>query len=174
MGPSSHRCAGTSVSVHGVRLALFVLIAACSSGNKHEDATLPPPSPETQRAMPKVILGDAVVNVEVVNTDATIQRGLMYRQHLPPDDGMLFMMPGEHGLDRAGWPFWMHNTLIPLDLIWMDRDLQIVEIFENAKVQDDTEVGGHIPSRYVLEVNAGYVAAHHIAKTTRVRFDGIK
>ncbi len=151
-----------------------MLLVACSTGVKHDDATIVPTPPETPRVMPKVTVGpDATVGVEVVATEAKIMKGLMYRQHLPPDEGMLFIMPGEHALEREGWPFWMHNTLIPLDLIWIDKDMKIVEIFENAKVQDDNEVGGHVPSRYVLEVNAGYVAAHHIATGAKAKFDGV-
>jgi hypothetical protein len=162
-----------------VRALLLISLVACSGGAKHDDAPVSQPlqqpaTPEPPRAMPKVMLGDDTVNVEIVATEAKIQKGLMFRQHLPPDDGMLFMMPGPHALEREGWPFWMHNTLIPLDLMWLDENLNIVEIFENAKVKDDTEVGGHVPSRYVLEVNAGYVAAHKVTKQTKVRFDNIK
>jgi hypothetical protein len=160
-----------------VRFALVLLAgAACSSGPKHEDAapmTDPPPQPRTG---PKVVLaggkGEATVYVEVVKTDATVQRGLMYRQHLPPDDGMLFLMPGEHSEIHDGWPFWMHNTLIPLDIIWIDKAYTIVEIV-TAKPMDDREVGGHHPAPYVLEVNAGWAAAHGVAEGTKVRFDGV-
>ena len=151
-----------------------MLAVACSSGARHDDAMVVAP-PEAPRVMPKVVLGaDATVSVEIVATEARIQKGLMYRTHLPPDDGMLFIMPGEHALERPGWPFWMRNTLIALDLIWIDKDMQIVEIFENAKPRDDTEVGGHVPSKYVLEVNGGYVHAHRVATGTKVRFDGVK
>ena len=128
--------------------------------------------------MPKVVLGtaagDVTVSVEVVATEAKIQRGLMYRQHLPPDDGMLFLMMGEHALERDGWPFWMRNTLIPLDIIWIGKDMSIVEIFENARPRDDTEVGGHVPSRYVLEVNGGFVAMHRLGKGAKVRFENVR
>ena len=128
--------------------------------------------------MPKVALatpaGEVVVSVEIVATEAKIQRGLMYRQHLPPDEGMLFLMSGDHALERDGWPFWMHNTLIPLDIIWIDKDMTIVEIVDNAKVRDDAEVGGHKPARFVLEVNAGFAAAHGIAKGAKARFDGVR
>ena len=165
-----------------MRLALLLVLAACSTGVRHDDAPMispppPPPAADPPRALPKVVLatpkGEVTVGVEVVATEARIQRGLMYRQHLPPDEGMLFMMPGEHALERDGWPFWMHNTLVPLDIIWIDRDLVVVEIVEHARVRDDTEVGGHVPSRYVLEVNAGFAAAHGIAKGAKVRFDGV-
>ena len=163
-----------------MRFALLLVLAACSTGVKHDDAPRPPPStPEAPRVLPKVVLatakGEVTVSVEIVATEAKIQRGLMYRQHLPPDEGMLFLMiGGEHALERDGWPFWMHNTLIPLDIIWIDRDMSIVEIVESAKPRDDSEVGGHVPSRYVLEVNGGYVAAHGIAKGAKVRFEGVR
>lgn len=154
---------------------LLILAAACSNAPKHEDAPIAPQpvAHEPAKPGPMVVIGDNRVNVEVVATEAKIQRGLMFRQHLPPDDGMLFMMPGEHALERQGWPFWMHNTLISLDLIWIDAGMQIVEIVENAPVKNDNELGGHVPSRYVLEVNAGYVAAHHLAKGQAVKFENV-
>jgi len=154
----------------------MILAAACSNTPKHEDAPAPAPQPvahEPAKPGPAVIIGPNKINVEVVATEAKIQRGLMFREHLPPDDGMLFMMPGEKGLGREGWPFWMHNTLIPLDLIWIDRDMHIVEIVENAPIKNDNEIGGHVPSRFVLEVNAGYVAAHHVAKGQAVTFENV-
>src|ERR1044071_1472367 len=101
-------------------------------------------------AMPKVHLsapqGDVVVGVEIVSTPAQIERGLMYREHLPPDQGMLFLMT-----EVKNWPFWMRNTLIPLDLIYIARDLTIAGIVENAEPRTETlrEVGK--PSLFVLD-----------------------
>lgn len=122
--------------------------------------------------MPKVHLsspaGDVVVEVEVVSTPAQIERGLMFREHLPPDQGMLFLMKEERN-----WPFWMRNTLIPLDMMFIAGDMTIAGIVENAEPRTDTlrEVGR--PSRFVLEVNGGFCAAHKIAAGAKVRFDGV-
>jgi uncharacterized protein len=164
---------------------LLLAILGCSSSHKRDDgapvpaaaeahgssaaaSTPTPPSP----AMPKVHLssptGDVVVSVEIVSTDAQIERGLMYREHLPPDQGMLFLMREE-----KNWPFWMHNTLIPLDLIYIAHDMSIVGIVENAEPRTDTLRDVQKPSLYVLEVNGGFSAAHKIATGAKVQFEGV-
>jgi uncharacterized membrane protein (UPF0127 family) len=117
--------------------------------------------------MPKVTLstpqGDTTVAVEVVSTAAQIERGLMYREHLPPDQGMLFLMNEERS-----WPFWMHNTLIPLD-----KNMTVAGIVESAEPRTDTLRQVDARSLYVLEVNGGYCAAHKITAGAKVRFDGV-
>ena len=122
--------------------------------------------------MPKVYVstpqGEISVAVEVVATEATIERGLMFRQHLPPDQGMLFLMPQE-----KVWPFWMHNTLIPLDLIFIASNMTIAGVVENAEPRTDTLRQVSAPSLYVLEVNGGYCAAHKVSAGATVRFEGV-
>jgi uncharacterized membrane protein (UPF0127 family) len=157
---------------------LAVLAGACStsSTSKHEEepVTAPPPSPPP--APPanaaKVYLGtpkgDVTVNVEVVATRPKIERGLMYRENLPPDDGMLFMM-GEESVHT----FWMHNTLIPLDMIFIRKDMTIAGVVANAEPKTDTPRRVDDTSFYVLEVNAGYCAAHGVAKDAKVRFENV-
>jgi uncharacterized membrane protein (UPF0127 family) len=123
--------------------------------------------------MPKVYLstpqGELAVSVEIVSTEAAIERGLMYRQHLPPDDGMLFLMRE----DRI-WSFWMRNTLIPLDIIFITKDMTIAGIAENAEPRTDTLREVDKPSLYVLEVNGGYCAAHKLTAGAKVRFEGVR
>ena len=62
-----------------------------------------------------------------------IERGLMFRQNLPPDDGMLFLL----GVEKD-WPFWMRNTLIPLDMIYIAKDMKVVGVVANAEPETDT------------------------------------
>ncbi len=153
---------------------LCAFVVACSSSGKHDDAppvAQPQPVAEAPKPAdaPKVILGtdkgDVTVDVEVVATEAKIERGLMYRQHMPPDDGMLFLL-GEN----KDWKFWMRNTLIPLDMIFIRADMTIAGIVQNAEPKTDTlrEVGQ--PSLYVLEVNAGWTASHGVKKDGKVQF----
>lgn len=122
--------------------------------------------------MPKVYLstptGDLAVEVEIVDTPAKIERGLMFRQHLPPDQGMLFIMR-----DERSWPFWMRNTLIPLDMIFIAKNLTVAGIVENAEPRTETLREVDAPSLYVLEVNGGYCAVHKVAAGTKVRFEGV-
>jgi uncharacterized membrane protein (UPF0127 family) len=123
--------------------------------------------------MPKVHIqvpqGDVAVEVEIVSTSAQIERGLMFREHLPPDQGMLFLMKEERN-----WPFWMRNTLIPLDMIFIASDMTVAGVVQNAEPRTETlrEVGK--PSLYVLEVNGGFSAAHKIAEGTKVQFEGVR
>jgi uncharacterized membrane protein (UPF0127 family) len=110
----------------------------------------------------------AEVTVEIVRTPRQIQRGLMYREHMPPDHGMLFLM-GEERIQS----FWMHNTLIPLDMIFIARDMTVAGVVANTEPLTDTPRRIDRPSYYVLEVNAGWAAAHHVAAGTRVRFRNV-
>src|SRR5262245_28995882 len=108
-----------------LRVTVVVLVAAgaCTrSPRAGDDApaemTKPPPTaPAAAEPRATVRLsgarGEVAVAVEVVKSAAQVERGLMYRQHLPPDAGMLFLM----GEEREQ-TFWMRNTLIPLDMIF--------------------------------------------------------
>jgi uncharacterized protein len=105
------------------------------------------------------------VRVEVVQTPQERQRGLMYRKQLDPDAGMLFVFERpQHNV------FWMHNTFLPLDMIFITRDMRVLGVVENATPQTDSprEVPGE--SLYVLEVNAGFSRQHGIAQGTKVQW----
>jgi uncharacterized protein len=164
-------------------LLLIAIVGGCSSGARHDDGPVPPqaspaasaadaPPVSPTTAMPKVHLstqqGDIAVAVEVVKTPAAIERGLMFREHLPPDQGMLFLM-----VEERPWAFWMRNTLIPLDMIFIKKDLTIAGIVANAEPRTETLREVPEPSVYVLEVNGGYCAAHKIAAGAKVRFEGV-
>ncbi len=148
-----------------MRLALLTtaiaFTCACSnSSNRREDSATPmPPSPQKQADAgpyvgPKVFVsspkGDVEVKVEVVATEAKIQKGLMFRQHLPTDAGMLFLMGEE-----KEWPFWMRNTLIPLDMLFIGADGRIATIHSRAVPLDETPISSKVPVVAVLELNGG-------------------
>jgi uncharacterized protein len=163
-----------------VRLALLLMVTiACSTNGKREDsAAMPTPAPPTTSDAgpytgPKVVLttpgGDVEVKVEVVTTSAKIQKGLMYRRHLPLDAGMLFLMG-----DVREHQFWMRNTLIPLDMLFIGTDLKVVGIVENAEPLTETLRTIGKPSAYVLEVNGGWSARHGVGPGTQVRFENVR
>lgn len=92
-------------------------------------------------------------NVEVAKTAAQRERGLMYRAQLPKDGGMLFIF-NKQGI----YPFWMKNTLIPLDIIWINEENKITSITFGAQPCKSLMCPSIVPSgvaKYVLELNAG-------------------
>lgn len=113
--------------------------------------------------------GTKAVTVEVVQSPGLVQKGLMYRKYMAPDAGMLFLMG-----DVADHHFWMKNTLIPLDIMFISADLQVAGILENMQPLDTTSKGVGKPSLYVLEVNGGYSKQHGISAGTKVRFEGVE
>jgi hypothetical protein len=160
-----------------VTISALLLVAACERDSSSTQPTTPPSNqtdvtPPHPGARPTVTFGSgataATVRVEIADTEPKIERGLMYRQNLPPDDGMLFLLPVEQD-----WKFWMHNTLISLDMVFVKRDMTVAGVAANTEPQTDTIRSVGIPSRFVVEVNAGWCAAHHVTAGTPVRFDGV-
>ncbi len=111
---------------------------------------------------------DRPVRVEVVRTRRAIQRGLMYRQHMAENDGMLFLM----GKDEVQ-SFWMRNTLIALDMLFIRKDMTVAGIVKDARPLTETSRNVGKPSLYVLEVNAGWTTTYRISAGARVRFEGV-
>lgn len=93
---------------------------------------------------------DILLDVELALNNAQQARGLMFRTYMPSDHGMLFVFNDE---DKR--TFWMKNTLIPLDLLFIARDGEIHHIHHNAKPQDLTRITSERDSYAVLEINGG-------------------
>jgi uncharacterized membrane protein (UPF0127 family) len=108
------------------------------------------------------------VRVELPRTPAERARGLMFREQLEPDAGMLFIYEEEENLT-----FWMKNTLIPLDMIFISKDFRVVGIVENAEPQTETSRRIDQPAQFVLEVNGGFAATNGVGPGTEVEFVGI-
>ena len=168
-----------AVTLASFFVSFFVSFGGCSKSPKHDDAPPIQASTADNRAQsapepngPKVVLagrkGDITVGVEIADNDAKIERGLMYRRFMNPDDGMLFVM-GEEKVQT----FWMRNTLIPLDMIFITKDMVVAGVVAEAEPRTDTIRSVGKPSSYVLEVNGGWAAAHDIREGTTVRFDGV-
>lgn len=96
--------------------------------------------------------------LEIAETAQQVQIGLMNRKSLCPDCGMLFILPNTTQL-----PFWMKNTYIPLDMIFISEEGYIVTIHENTEPLNETKMyWPKQPVKYVLEVNAGYSKKHQL------------
>lgn len=94
--------------------------------------------------------GDHTFNIEIVDTAESRAKGLMYRQELAPDAGMLFDFLGEQQVS-----FWMRNTFIPLDMVFITADGLVKNVHVNAKPHDPTGIPSDGPVQFVLEIPGG-------------------
>ena len=118
-------------------LCLLILTAftACASGG------------------PSVELGGKTFSVEIADTREKQALGLMFRDSMPADAGMIFLFPNE-----APRSFWMKNCRIPLDIMYFDKDMKMVSISANTppcRVERCPNYPSTGPAMYVLELNAG-------------------
>ena len=90
------------------------------------------------------------LDIEIADNEYETQTGLMYRDKLQPNHGMLFIFP-----DVQPRSFYMKNTRIPLDIIYIDATKTIVSFQKNAKPFDETSLPSNAPAKYVLEINGG-------------------
>ena len=103
--------------------------------------------------------------VEVASAPADREQGLMFRKSLGANAGMLFLYP-----DEAPVAFWMKNTLIPLDMLFLKADGSIAHIAHNAVPLDETPIESGAPVKAVLEVKGGTAAALGIKEGDRVDY----
>ncbi len=128
---------GKSARFAGVTLllALSLTLAACS---------------QEDRLTLHTAKGDFAFNVEVVDTQESRAMGLMYRQELADDAGMLFDFKETRAVS-----FWMRNTFIPLDMVFVDAQGVVKSVHVNARPQDPTAIPSGAPVQFVLEIPGG-------------------
>jgi uncharacterized membrane protein (UPF0127 family) len=153
-------------------LLALTMLSAVSCRDAPTPTVQPEPSSQSSPVErgPHVILRPeghppVTVRVEVARTHDARMRGLMNRRELGANDGMLFVFPAsEHQ------QFWMRNTFLPLDMVFIESNRRVLGVVRNATpmTDDPREVEGN--SQYVLEVNAGFTARHHIDRGTVVEF----
>jgi uncharacterized membrane protein (UPF0127 family) len=151
-------------------LAVLVGVAAGAIGAACK--TQQAPAGAARTAAPTVTIESAgrplAFRVELAISRDEQARGLMYRQHLDADAGMLFVNDAPGPL-----VFWMKNTLIPLDMIFIGPDHRIVGIVENAEPQTETPRRVDGLSQYVLEIGGGLASKLGIQAGQRVDFQGV-
>jgi uncharacterized membrane protein (UPF0127 family) len=109
------------------------------------------------------------VSVEIADTSPLRTRGLMWRTDLPEGTGMLFIFPAE-----VVQSFWMRNTLIPLDMLFIDQKFQVVGVVQWAEpLTLSPRITVDRPSLYVLEVPGGWASRHGIRTGGRVELEGV-
>lgn len=142
-------------ALHGALLAFLLLtLTACAADD---------------RLVIKSKTGDRAFTVEVVDTNESRAKGLMLREKLAPDAGMLFDFK-----DTREVSFWMSNTLIPLDMLFITADGQVTNIHANARPLDLTSIPSNGPVMFVLEIPGGRSKELGIVAGDRVVHDRIK
>ncbi len=133
-----------------VSIASCALAAACAS-----------------RSEPELVVhaenGPVRVSVELAITADEQARGLMWRERLDADRGMLFVFREEEPLS-----FWMKNTPLPLDIIYLDRNGVVVSIARDTTPFSTAAIPSHAPALYALEVGAGFSRHHGVTVGTRI------
>jgi uncharacterized membrane protein (UPF0127 family) len=125
------------------------------------------------QAQPKVTIStksgrEVAFQVEVADTPRKREVGLQYRRELADDRGMIFLFPSE-----SQQTFWMKNTPLPLDMIFINRDRKIVGIVEKTVPFSLDPRSVTAPSQYVLEINGGLARRYGIQAGDTARFEGI-
>ncbi len=109
------------------------------------------------------------LNIEIADDEYATQTGLMYRSSMDNNQGMLFIFP-----DTDFRAFYMKNTQIPLDIIFIAKDKTIVSIQKNAQPMNETSLPSENPAKYVLEVNAGLCDQWGLTKGDHIVYQRIK
>lgn len=99
----------------------------------------------------------ARIDVEIAERTADRWRGLMFREKMDENQGMLFLFPAEEPLS-----FWMKDTPLALDIIYLNADRTIVTIRKNTVPYSEESVPSDVPAKYVVEVNAGFADRHRL------------
>ena len=148
--------------VKGAALIAAVLVVGCAQDRGPLDAAGNPLEPLSITTAS----GQHDFMVEIADDNEERERGLMYREPLPADRGMLFQWPGEPPRERG---FWMRNTPSSLDIIYIGADGRIVSIAPNATPYSDANIPSNGPAKGVLELHAGRAAEIGARPGDRVR-----
>lgn len=142
------------------RIGIIIFVSAgflfgCNNNQKNENQQVEQTPIEFRKDADVILIkaeGDTLrtLDIEVADDDYQRETGLMYRDKIGTDQGMLFVFPNEQ--ERG---FFMKNTLIPLDLVYFNGDSTAISIHTNAKPLDETTLPSNGPAQFVLEVNAG-------------------
>lgn len=132
-------------------MAVFGMLSLMGCRVSPQPHTLPS-EPLSGLSSEKIQIGNQVFTVEIAKTDDELHRGLMFRDTLQPDSGMLFVFEKE---DYEN--FWMKNTRIPLDIVWISSDKTVVDVQTMQPCLTDPcpLYTPQTKSQYVLEVNQG-------------------
>lgn len=177
------------IGLMGLALISFILTSIPGAGGsppppppREEPSTAPAAAPgePTEPATPPAFIDDGdlaiyrgtaaepvvELDIEFAGDAASIRQGLMWRREMGADQGMVFLMRNEEPQS-----FWMKNTYIPLDIIFINSEKEIVTIRRNTEpLSEDQVTSDEKPALYVLEVNAGFADLHGLQEGDRLEW----
>lgn len=121
---------------------LLALLASCRNGN----------TPAADAGLVQMQVGKETFKLEVARTEAEVQMGLMFRESMPQDHGMIFVFSSPQARS-----FWMKNTKIPLDIVFLNAEGRIVSIHPLEPLNEQS-VWSDAPAQYAIELNRGSAA----------------
>jgi uncharacterized membrane protein (UPF0127 family) len=152
-----------------IYLILALAIATLCPGCKQKDTdSLRVPArsvTEAHSGLTKLTAGNAMLWVEVVQSEEARARGLMYRKELPTDQGMLFVFDYPQHLS-----FWMKNTYIPLDIAFVAADGRILNILQMKPLDEGPRYESNGPAVYAIETNTGWFQKNGVKAGDKVKF----
>jgi uncharacterized membrane protein (UPF0127 family) len=132
-------------------LLVLLIASLLASGGCEAPATQAGPQPQSLPTT-QVVVGSKTYTLEIADEDEERQMGLMHRDAMPADRGMIFVFP-----DEAPRGFWMKNTRIPLDILYLDRHGRVVSA-HRMEPFDLRSTPSEGPAKYAIELNAGELA----------------
>ena len=157
-----------------IMLSFLIVSAACSRAPSQKPASGPEPAAAPpQAALPVTRLAfpdGASITVEVADTPEAREKGLMFRRAIPQEYGMLFVFPEEQMLQ-----FWMKNTLVSLDMIWLDGERRVTGVHPDVPASREDAPEAELARRtgtgkFVLELAAGEAARRGLKPGARLEF----
>jgi uncharacterized membrane protein (UPF0127 family) len=150
-------------------VAGLLIAAACGAAPKTSITPAATPGPSGPRA---VLPSGRTYRLEVARTPEEQAQGLMFRESLPERTGMLFPFA-----DKGVHHFWMKNTMIPLDMVWMDAEGRVIFVSANTppcRADPCPSYGPDAPAASVLEIAGGNAAKENISVGAVLRFENVK
>jgi len=151
----------------GIPGVVLLLAMSCHGTPKAPAAITPVPL-----SGPRVVLpSGAVYAVELARTPEEQAQGLMFRESLPERSGMIFLFS-----DASPHQFWMKNTMIPLDIVWLDGSGRVLFVSANTppcRADPCPNYGPELPAPVVLEIAGGMAAKERVTVGSRISFEDI-
>lgn len=154
-------------------LTSFLSVNSCGNGDQQNEQLIDENGRELEFTSEVSFIrseGDTVSTVEVAVADDNRSRseGLMNVNELPENSGMLFIFSNDQARS-----FWMANTPLSLDIIFVNSNMEIVRIHRNTQPYSQESIQSEAPARFVVEVNTGYTLEHDIQEGMSIYIEGV-